>query len=122
MERQLPDPLKQMRQKHAADAKLLATHSRHRERIRKEQDKIRAVEAAEKQANEDRLKAPTPADVTRKDTLPKPSQNKETDPEILPEEGQTTEKVNTSERNVAEISLDYTLSEEGEGDNINGNI
>ena len=36
LERQLLDPLKQMRQKPAADAKLLVTHNRQREGIRKE--------------------------------------------------------------------------------------
>jgi hypothetical protein len=40
MEPQLPDPLKQMRQKQAANAKLLVAHTKQREGIRKEQDKI----------------------------------------------------------------------------------
>jgi hypothetical protein len=31
------------------------------------------------------------------------------------------QRVNTPERDVAYIFLDFTLSEEGEGDNINGN-
>ena len=35
--------------------------------------------------------------------------------------GETTGKVAAPEGDVAEISLDYTLSEEGEGDNISGN-
>jgi hypothetical protein len=43
------------------------------------------------------------------------------DPEILPFAGDTTDKVNTPEGDIAEISLDHTLSEEGEGDNISGN-
>jgi len=34
---------------------------------------------------------------------------------------QTPDKVTTPEGDVAEVSLDYTLSEEGEGDNISGN-
>jgi hypothetical protein len=40
-----------MRQKQAADAKLLATHNRQREGIRKEQENTREAEAAEKQAS-----------------------------------------------------------------------
>jgi hypothetical protein len=52
--------------------------------------------------------------------LPDPRQTKETDLEIIPKDGQTTEKVITPEGDVAEVSLDYTLSE-GEGDNISGN-
>jgi len=91
MERQLPDPLKQMRQKQAAVAKLLAAKNRQREGIRKEQDKIRAAEEAEKQTNAERLKKPLlPANTTTKDTLPDPSQTPEVDPEILPEAEQIT--------------------------------
>ena len=56
-----------------------------------------------------------------KDTLPNPSQTIETDPEILPEAGETTYKVTTPEGDVADASTVYTLSEEGEGDNTNGN-
>jgi hypothetical protein len=90
MERNLPDPLKQMRQKQAAYAKLLATQTRKRERMSKEQDNIRAVEVAEKQASKERLKAPPPLeDTTSKVTPPDPSQTKETNPEILLEAGQT---------------------------------
>jgi hypothetical protein len=43
------------------------------------------------------------------------------DPEILPDAGDTTDKVNIREGDIAEISLDQTLSEEGEGENISGN-
>ena len=43
------------------------------------------------------------------------------DPKILRKAEQTTDKVTTPEGGVAELSLDYTLSEEGEGDNISGN-
>jgi hypothetical protein len=122
MERHLPDPLKQTRQKQAKDAKLLAAQTRQREGIRKEQDKIRAREAAEKHANKERRNTPPPLkDITAKYTLPtQASQNKETDPEILPEAGQLTKKQITPEGDVAEVSQDYTLSEEGEGDNISG--
>jgi hypothetical protein len=52
--------------------------------------------------------------------LPDPTQIPETDPKILPD-SVTTHKVTTPEGDVAEASLDYTLSEEGEGDNISGN-
>ena len=54
------DPLKQMRQKHATDAKLLAAQKRQRAGALKEQERIRAAEAAEKQANTDRLRSPIP--------------------------------------------------------------
>jgi len=84
MERQLPDPLKQMRQKHATDAKLLATQNRQKEGLRKEQDMIRAVEAEEKQANAYCLKPPPPpTDTIAKDKLPDPSHIPVADPEIL---------------------------------------
>jgi hypothetical protein len=43
------------------------------------------------------------------------------DPEILPEARDTTTRVNTLEGDVADTSLDFTLSEKGEGDNISGN-
>jgi hypothetical protein len=42
------------------------------------------------------------------------------DPEILPD-SETPNKVTTPKGDVAEVSLDYTLTEEGEGDNISGN-
>ena len=42
------------------------------------------------------------------------------DPEILLD-SETPYKVTTPEGDVAEVSLDYTLTEEGEGDNITGN-
>ena len=123
MTRGTPDPLKQMRQQQAAEAKLLAAQNRQREGIRKEQEKIRAAEAAEKKANQDRLaNKKTPENTTSKDKLPDPAQIPDKDPEILPDTAET-EKVTTPEGDVAEISMDYTLSEEGEGegDNISGN-
>jgi type IV secretory pathway VirB10-like protein len=55
MTRATPDPLKQMRQQQVAEAKLLAAENRQREGLRKEQEKIRAAEAAKKTANQDRL-------------------------------------------------------------------
>jgi hypothetical protein len=122
MERQLPDPLKKMRQKHAADAKLLASQTIQKKGIRKEQDKIRVAEATEKHANQERLKTPPSlADTIAKYNLPVPSQTKETDPGILPKAEQTNEKVTTPEGNFATVSLDYTRSEEREGDSISGN-
>ena len=42
------------------------------------------------------------------------------DPEILPD-SETPDKVTTPEGDISEVSLDYTLTEEGEGDNISGN-
>ena len=123
MARATPDPLKQMRQQQAAEAKLLAAQNRQREGVRKEQEKIRAAEAAEKKANQDRLaNKKTPENTAPKANLPDPTQTKDKDPEILPDTAET-EKVTTPEGDVAEISMDYTLSEEGEGegDNISGN-
>ena len=122
MKRQLPDPLKQLRQKHVADAKLLAAQNRQREGIRKEQERIIEAEAAEKQANADRLKLPPPLkDPTSEDKLLDSTQLPESDPEILPEAEHTKDKVTTPEGDIADASLDYTLSEEGEGENISGN-
>jgi cytoskeletal protein RodZ len=119
--RATPDPLKQMRQQQAAEAKLLAAQNRQREGIRREQEKIRAAEAAEKKANQDRLaNNTTPENTSAKDQLPDPTQNPDKDPEILPDTSKT-EKVTTPEGDVAEASMDYTLSEEGDVDNISGN-
>ena len=74
MKWQLPEPLKYMRQKQAADAKLLAAHAGQREGICKEQENIRTTEATEKQATANRLKTPPPsAGTIAKDTLPDPS-------------------------------------------------
>ncbi len=98
----------------------MAAQNRQRAWIRREQEKIRAAEAAEKQSNAERLKNPTPLETkTTKDGLPDLSQTP-IDPEILPE-AETPAKVTTPEGEVAEVSLDYTMPEEGEGDNISGN-
>ena len=78
-----------MRQKQAAKAKLLATHARQREGIRKEQEKLRAAKAVEKQANADRMKTPPLGSTTSKFTRLVPTQTTEADPEILPEAGNT---------------------------------
>jgi hypothetical protein len=43
------------------------------------------------------------------------------DPEILPEITETVEKADIPNGDVAAISLDNTLTEEGEGENISGN-
>ncbi len=45
-----------MRQKQAAEAKLLAAHNKQRVGVLKEHEKLRAAEAANKKANVDRLK------------------------------------------------------------------
>ena len=145
MDRHVPSPLKQLRQQQAAEAKLLAFQTGQRAGVLREQEKIREADAAEKTANAERLKTPLPAvpngraenswehkpnlatwqppaaQETR-DTAPKdPTGTSLENPEILPESGKTTDKVNTLKRDVAEISQDYTLSEEGEGDTISGN-
>ena len=58
--RHIQDPLKQMRQKQAAEAKLLATQQRKRSDVLTEQAKIREAKAVEKAANEERLKTLQP--------------------------------------------------------------
>ena len=60
IERQLPDPFKQMKQKQTVNAQLLAAQNIQKEGLRKEQDGIRADEAEEKQTNANRLKPPPP--------------------------------------------------------------
>ena len=62
MERQVPDPLKQLRQKQAAEAKLLAAQQRQRSGSLQENVKIREAEAKKKAANAERLKTPSAAD------------------------------------------------------------
>jgi hypothetical protein len=62
MDMQIPDPLKQMQQKHAADAKRLAAEKRQRNGVLKERAKTCEVEAAEKAANAERLKTPLAED------------------------------------------------------------
>jgi hypothetical protein len=138
MARHVPDPLKQLRQKHVAEVNLLAAQKRKRAGgVLREQAKIREAEAAEKTANAKRLKTPpstvpninadnthkrTPksattqpattqdtGDTARKDTTGTPLE----DPKILPEAGKIKDKVNTPEGDASKISKDYTLSEEG---------
>ncbi len=62
MSRHVPDPLKQLRQKQAAEAKLPAAQERQRSGQLREQEKIREAEAAKKAANAERLKTPLLAD------------------------------------------------------------
>jgi hypothetical protein len=128
--REPQDPLKLLRQQQAAAAKKLAAEQRQQEGKRPEQEKLRQAEAAEKQANADRLK---------KDNVT-PNPTVVTDPEILPEQellaiptstetrDQHTEKtaeglpegladVNMDPAHNAEANKtpsDFTLSEEGE--------
>ena len=84
-----------MRKKLAVDAKLLATQTRQRDGVLKEQEKIRATEAAKKQVNAVRLKPPPPSvDTSAKGTLPDPNYTKKVDPEILLEAGEPTKKRN----------------------------
>ena len=62
MERQVPDPLKQLSQKQAAEAKLLAAQQRQRSGDLKEHAKIREAKAEKKAAYAGRLKTPLAAD------------------------------------------------------------
>jgi hypothetical protein len=66
------------------------------------------------------LKPPPPENTATKDKLPDPSQIPVVEQDILLET-ETPNKVTTTGGDVAEVSLDYTLTEEGEGDNISGN-
>ncbi len=96
LERQLPYPLKQARQKQAADSNPLVAHTSQRAGVLKEQAKIRAVEEARKQANAERLKTSPPSvDTAGSRAQPDPNQTLAVDPEILPETGETTEKLRT---------------------------
>jgi len=153
MDRQIPDPRKQMRQKQAAEAKRLATDQRQRSGLLKEHGKIREAEAAEKAANAERIKTsrteePSGDAANKNDQLPQNSSGEATiteeqqpdqltglpatqvtgdtapqgptgthteDPEIL------LDKVTPPEGDVTKLSQYFTLSEEGEGDNIKGN-
>ena len=56
-----------------------------------------------------------------KKTLNNSAQPPLADPEILPEITQTKDNADTPEGKATDISLDYTLTEEGKGDNISGN-
>ena len=58
MYRQIPDPLKLMRQEQATEAKRLAAEHRQRSGLLEEQAKLREAEAAEKATNAERLKTP----------------------------------------------------------------
>jgi hypothetical protein len=107
MDKQIPDPIKQMRQKHASDAKRLAAEQRQRSGVLKERS-IREAEAVEKAANEKRPKTPLtedpsgaatntkeqqpdpltrlPAAHATGDTTPQgPTGTQTEDPEILPD-------------------------------------
>ena len=75
MNRQIPDPLKLMRQQQATEAKMLAAEQRQRSGKLKEHAKLREAKTAEKAANEERLKTPSTADLSgdttnAKDKLP----------------------------------------------------
>jgi hypothetical protein len=78
MERQVPDPLKQLRQKQAAEAKVLAAQQTQRSGAFKEQAKNREAEAIEKAANAERLKISPTADPSgnasnNREQLPNPA-------------------------------------------------
>jgi len=92
-----------MRQKQAANAKLLEAPNRQRAGALKEHEKIRDAEAADKQANADRLKIPIPPQGTKgKGLLPNPPQTATLDPEILPEAGDTTTETKTPSEDTAQ--------------------
>ena len=75
--------------------------------------------------NQEQLSNPfvePPATHERGDTTPKgPTETLLEDQEVLPNARQIPYNVQTQEGDAANISLDYTLSEEREGDNISGN-
>ena len=74
-----------------------------------------------KQTPNSTTRHPTSAQDTGDTAAKDPTGTPPEDPEILQEAGETTEKSNAPEGDAEEISQDYTLSEEGEGDNIGGN-
>ena len=91
-----------MRQKQAANAKLLEAPNRQRAGALKEHEKIRDAEAADKQANADRLKIPIPPQgTTCKGLLPDPPQTPTLNPEIFPKAGDTTAETNNPAKNIA---------------------
>ena len=126
-----------MRQKQAAEAKKLAAEQRQRSGLLKEQAKIREAEAAEKAANAERLKPPQTVDPevpkpnteeplpgknplepkTGDTTMPDPVGTQNEDKEILPDKEHNPEE---EDPGLPKFSQDYTLSEEGEGENISG--
>ncbi len=90
MDRQIPDPLKLMRQQQASEAKRLATEQRQRSGKLKEQAKLREAEAAEKAANDERLNPPLPR------TPMETQQTQKTSCRTTPMEQQTTQKTSSS--------------------------
>ena len=110
MARQVPDPLKQLKQKQAAEAKLLAAQQRRRSSQLREQAKIREAEATEKAANAERLKTPPIFETQRL----RPQQSRIA---ARPTKGPSAPQ----ETGDPAILSNFTLSEEGEGDNISGN-
>jgi hypothetical protein len=145
MDRQTLDPLKQLRQQHATATKLLIVENKQRAGVLREQEKVRAAEAAEKASNEEHLKTPLPAvssgsaDITIQeqtintaigqphaaqgagDTGPEylpetPLQ----DPEILPDAMGDVHTEGTPKGSTLETSQTYTLENEQEGETLSG--
>ena len=122
----------------------MAAQQRQRSGQLKEQAKIREAKATKKAANAERFKTPLSADPggsdtnnqeklpnpvveppathERWDTTPKgPIGTLLEDPKVLPNASEIPDNVQTHEGDATNISMDFTISEEGEGDNINGN-
>jgi hypothetical protein len=110
----------------------------------KKSGKNQEAKAVEKEANAERLKTPQitypsrnaannkeqlpnpstepPATQETGDTTPKgPTKTPNEDPKILLDATKTPDNIQTPEEEATNVSYDYTLSEEGEGDNIIGN-
>jgi hypothetical protein len=78
MERQILDPIKRLRHKQKAEAKLLTAQHRQRSGALKQYAKIREAKATEKAANAERLKTPPAAvpngtTVNNQEQLPNPA-------------------------------------------------
>jgi hypothetical protein len=121
MDRHTPYPLKQFREKQETKAKALAAQNKQKACAMKEKEKQRATKATETQANADHKTSIVPMEYPNKEALNNSAQQPLADPEILPDITQTEDNVDTPVGNVADISLDYTLTDEGKGDNISGN-
>jgi len=88
MERHVPEPLKQLRQKQAAEAKLLAAQHRQRSGVLKDHAKIREAQATEKAPNVERLKTPPSAD---------PNGNAASNQEQMPNQATTSTRLPDSQ-------------------------
>jgi len=145
IDRQFPDPLKQLRQKHAAEAKDLAAQKSQRAGVLIEQEQIREAEAAKRQPTNNASKphcprsqaaALTNLNKSRPSTppheshlLPKgqetpdikvPPDNPLEDPEIIPYVTGEAQKGEAPRGSIKNASQTYTRKDEHEGETLSG--